>query len=118
MQRRAMTLASSRTWVNRWGMSENASLGRGGSIVLVVLALGAAFCGVHAILSESVTTPAKFGGDHRVYGGDTVLVGVGWILMGAAIAAKVIFARLGRRPASVIGVILAVIGALFWVAPI
>lgn len=63
-------------------MNANGPLGPGKAIVLVILAGGALFCGVHAILADSVTTPAKFGGDHRVYGADTILVGVGWILMG------------------------------------
>ncbi|WP_280549933.1 hypothetical protein [Halomonas sp. 11-S5] len=90
--------------------------GVAGSIVLALLAAGAMFCGVDAILSDSVTTPAKFGGDHRVHGTDTVLIGVGWILMGSAIAARILVGRGGGHAGVVVSVALAVIGGLFWIA--
>jgi len=83
--------------------------------MLAVLAVGAIFCGVDAILSDSVTTPARFGGDTRVHGTDTVLVGVGWILVGLSIAAKILLHRRGRH-GSVVAIILAVIGGLFWLS--
>ncbi|MDR9438093.1 MAG: hypothetical protein RI841_01115 [Halomonas sp.] len=86
--------------------------GVAGSIVLALLAAGAMFCGVGAILSDSVTTPAKFGGDHRVHGTDTVLIGVG----GLAIAARILVGRRGGHAGVVVSVALAVIGGLFWLA--
>lgn len=93
--------------------------GLGGSIALIVLAMGAVFCGMDAILSDSVTTPAKFGGDYRVHGTDTILVGVGWILMGVSITAKVVLARLGwNAVGSVVAIMFAIIGLLFWLAAI
>ena len=46
----------------------------------------------------------------------TVVVGLGWILMGSAIAAKVILQRRGGHADSVIAVVLAVIGGLLWLA--
>lgn len=100
-------------------MNTNGSPGLGGSIILIVLAVGAVFCGVDAILSDSVTTPAKFGGNYRVHGSDTTLVGVGWILIGVSITAKVILGRLGWSPASsFVAIMLAIIGLLFWLAAI
>lgn len=97
-------------------MSTNQTLGTGRSTVLGMLAVGAVLCGVDAILSDSVTTPARFGGDHRVYGADTVIVGFGWILMGAAIGAKVILHRRGGRSDTVFAVILAITGGLLWLS--
>lgn len=97
--------------------SEDA-IGPGKSIMLGLLALALLFCGVHAILADSVTTPARFGGDHRVHGMDTVLVGVDWILMSGAVGARVAFDRRGRYRGSVLSVGLAVLGGLFWFAAI
>lgn len=97
-------------------MNSNRPPGVAGSIILALLAAGAIFCGVDAILSDSVTTPAKFGGDHRVYGTDTVLIGVGWILMGLAIAARILVGRQGGHSGVVVSVTLVAIGGLFWLA--
>lgn len=97
-------------------MNTKGSIGLGRSIVLAVIAAGAIFAGIHAILADSVTTPAKFGGDYRVHGTDTVLVGAGWILMGLAITAKITFDRRGGHAGSVIAVVLVIIGGLFWLA--
>jgi len=99
-------------------MKEKKSIGPGGSIILGIVAVVAILCGVHAILSDSVTTPAKFGGDHRVYGTDTVLVGVGWIFLGLSITGKIAFDHGGGHFGSVVAVVLAIIGALFWFAAI
>ncbi len=97
-------------------MRTRGSLGAGWAVVLALLAIGAIFSGVHAILADSVTTPAKIGDGKRVYGTDTILVGVGWILIGLAFTAKVLLARQGGHAGSVAGVILAVTGGLFWLA--
>jgi len=99
-------------------MKEKKTLGLGGSIVLGAVAVAAMLSGLHAILADSVTTPARFGGDHRVYGTDTVLVGVGWLFMGASIMGKIVFGHRGGHSGSVVAVVLAVIGALFWFAAI
>ncbi len=99
-------------------MKDRRSPGMGSSIVLSVLAVAAILCGVHAILADSVTTPARFGGNHRVYGTDTVLVGVGWIFMGLSITGKILFDRGGGYFGSFVAVILAIIGGLFWFAAI
>ncbi|MEF8794154.1 MAG: hypothetical protein V5A50_10805 [Thiohalorhabdus sp.] len=71
---------------------------------------------MQAILADSVTTPAKIGDGKRVYGTDTVLVGVGWILIGLGFTAKLLLARRGGHSGSVIGVVLAALGGLFWFA--
>jgi hypothetical protein len=99
-------------------MQDKGSLGLGGTIILGVVAVAAILCGVHAILADSVTTPARFGGDHRVYGTDTVLIGVGWIFIGLSVMGKIVFGRDGGHFGSIVAVVLAIIGALFWVAAI
>lgn len=99
-------------------MNNKRTLGLGGSIVLGAVAVAAILCGVHAILADSVTTPAKFGGDQRVYGADTVLVGVGWIFVGLSIVGKIVFDRRGGHFGSIVAVVLAIIGSLFWFATI
>jgi len=99
-------------------MKEKNSVGLGGSIILGVIAVAAILCGVHAILADSVTTPARFGGDHRVYGSDTILVGVGWIFVGLSMTGKIIFDRGDGHFGSVVAVVLAIIGAAFWFAAI
>jgi len=99
-------------------MKKKNSLGLGGSITLGIVAVAAILCGAHAILADSVTSPAKFGGDHRVYGTDTVLVGVGWIFLGLSIIGKIVFNQGGGRFGSVVAVALAITGALFWFAAI
>lgn len=99
-------------------MNTKSPIGLGRSIMLAVIAVGAIFAGVHAILADSVTTPAKFGGDYRVHGTDTIFVGVGWILMGLAITAKIVFDRRGGHFGSVIAVVLVIIGGLSWFAAI
>jgi len=99
-------------------MKEKKSFGLGGSIILGVIAVLAILCGVHAILADSVTTPAKFGGDHRVYGTDTILVGVGWMFLGLSMTGKIILDRGDGHFGSVVAVVLAIIGPLFWFAAI
>lgn len=99
-------------------MKDKKSPGLGSSVVLGALAVVAILCGVHAILADSVTTPAKFGGDHRVYGTDTILVGVGWIFMGLSIMGKVVIGRGRGHFGSVVAVVLAILGVLFWLAAI
>ena len=47
-------------------MNLDDSLGPGRSIAPGLLAVVLLFFGVHAILSDSVMTPARFGGDHRL----------------------------------------------------
>ncbi len=92
--------------------------GAGASIMLVLLAAGAFFCGVDAILSDAVTTPSKFGGGKRVQGTDTIFVGIGWILVGLAFAAKIILSRRNARAGTVIAVGLAAMGGLFWLVAV
>lgn len=95
-------------------MSAKSPLGPGGLIMLALLAAGAFFCGVDAILSDSVTTPSKFSGDHRVHGTDTIFVGVGWILVGMAFTTKIILSRRNARTGTVVAVGLAAMGGIFW----
>jgi len=84
------------------------------SSVLVILAVGAAYCGVDAIVSESATTPSLHGDGKLVHGSDTILVGVGWLLMGLGLTAKIILRQPGGYTGTVTAVVLIVIGALFW----
>jgi len=92
--------------------------GPGALIMLALLAAGAFYCGVDAILSDSVTTPSKFGGDHRVYGTDTIFVGIGWILVGLAFTAKIILSRRHGSAGTVIAVGLAATGGLSWLVAV
>ncbi len=91
-------------------------VGGGQAIVLVVLAAGAAYCGVDAIVSDTATTPSRFGQGKPVHGTDTVLVGVGWLLVAGAFIARIVCARLGGRIATAVAVGVAVVGAGFWFA--
>jgi len=63
------------------------------SALLILLAGGAMFCGVDAMLAESVRTPAKHGDGAVVRGFDTVLVGLGWMLIGLGLIAKAVASR-------------------------
>lgn len=99
-------------------MSTKGPPGPVGSVILALLVGVLIFCGVDAILSDSVTTPAKFGGDHRVYGTDTVFVGVGWILMGLSLTAKLILSRRNTHAGTVVAVTLAAIGGLLWLVAV
>jgi hypothetical protein len=92
--------------------------GPGNLIMLALLAAGAFYCGVDAILSESVTTPAKVGDGKRVYGTDTIFVGVGWILAGLAFTAKIILARRNARAGTVVAVVFAATGGLSWLVAV
>lgn len=97
-------------------MSTSKPPGPGGTIVLALLAVAMFFCGVYAMFSDSITTPAKFGGDHRVYGTDTIWVGIGWILMGLSLGAKILFRR--GPVGTIVAVGLAVVGGVFWLSVI
>lgn len=89
-------------------------LGLVASVVRSILGIAAIVVGVDAILSESVTTPARHGSDFRVYGVDTVFVGSGWILVGLGLIVQVVAAR--RRLAAerwlTLGLIVA--GGMCW----
>ncbi len=84
------------------------------SAFLALLVAGALFCGVDAILADSVTTPARFGDSTRVYGADTVVVGAGWIAMGMAILASLITAHIRSRAGQWVALILCGVGAVCW----
>ncbi|GEM_PF-6660341 len=99
-------------------MTKKDSPGTGGLVVLTLLAAGVFFCGVDAMLSDSVTTPSKFGGNHRVHGTDTILVGVGWILLGLGFTAKIILSRQYASVRTVAAVGLAASGGLFWLVAV
>lgn len=89
-----------------------------GLLVLALIAIGAFFCGVDAILSESVTTPAMVGDGKRVQGMDTVFVGVGWILIGLGFTVKVLLSRRHVSAGTVVAVGSAALGGLFWLVAV
>jgi len=60
------------------------------SACLLLLGAGAIWAGIDAIVSDSVTTPSKYGSGARVHGSDTVLVGSGWLLIGLGLINRVI----------------------------
>lgn len=88
--------------------------GRAATILLVVLGLAAIGCGLHAIGADSVTTPARFGGDTRVHGQTTLLIGAGWIAIGFSLLTAALAPRLGSRHGRPIAVGLAVVGGACW----
>jgi hypothetical protein len=95
-------------------MSTGGPPGPVGSIVLAILAVGAAYCAVDAIVSESVTTPSLHGDGKLVHGSDTILVGIGWLLMGLGFTAKIMLRPPGGHAGTVTAVVLIVAGALCW----
>ncbi len=88
------------------------------SVVVGVLAFGAIVCGFDAIVSDSATIPSKHGDGKRVQGTDTILVGIGWLLMGLGLTAKIVLRPPGGHAGTVTAVVLIVTGALFWYAAV
>lgn len=86
------------------------------SAFLGLLVVGACFCGVHAILADSVTTPARFGSSARVYGTDTLFVGAGWLAAGMAILTSLITAHVRSRAGQWIALGFCGVAAVCWFA--
>jgi len=88
------------------------------SIVLAILAVGATYCAVDAIVSESVTTPSLHGDGKLVHGSDTIFVGIGWLLMALGFTAKIMLRQPGGHTGTVTAVVLIVTGFLPWLVAI
>lgn len=88
--------------------------GRAACVVLFILGFAAIVCGADAIVSESATTPSKHGDGIRVSGTETVLLGIGWILIGIGLISKIIAAPLGILGTRVLPVGLCALGGILW----